>query len=171
MPVFAALNPDDLGFRLLFLGHIMFVVGGFGARFVNPMLAREIERGGPAAGAAAGVLVAAAQRLSTPAIWLSGLFGIVLVAVGGFDFGDLWINLAMVLFLVAAVLATFLYLPNVRRLAALTATLSAPVGEGEGPPPATAEIEARLKRGAMYGGILDLLFVLLLIDMIWKPGL
>jgi hypothetical protein len=39
-----------------------------------------------------------------------------------------------------------------------------------GPPPQVAELEARGKKAAMFGGILHLLLTLLLLDMVFKPG-
>jgi hypothetical protein len=38
-----------------------------------------------------------------------------------------------------------------------------------GPPPQLAELQARGKKAAMFGGILHLLFVLILLDMVFKP--
>ena len=43
-------------------------------------------------------------------------------------------------------------------------------GEPGGKPKEVAEIEERGSRASMYGGILHLFFLLLMIDMIWKPG-
>jgi hypothetical protein len=39
-----------------------------------------------------------------------------------------------------------------------------------GPPAEVLELQERGKQAGMYGGLLHLLFLLLMIDMVWKPG-
>ena len=65
-----------------------------------------------------------------------------------------------------------LHAPNLKKMDELGAKLSSgEVKGGQGGPPAElAELQERGKKAAMFGGILHLLFALLLIDMIWKPG-
>jgi HAMP domain-containing protein len=113
--------------------------------------------------------------LTTYMIWAAGLLGIVLVAVGeGWEFSQTWVSIAFVLFLFGVLFAWFVHTPNLKKMEALQAQLvdgRVVTPAGGGAPAEVAELEARGKRAGMYGGILHLVFLLLVIDMIWKPGL
>jgi uncharacterized membrane protein len=157
MAVLAALSADSFGYRLLLLLHLVSMVIAFGAVFSAGLAARYARSGWNGAGT---VAAASTQWLTVPALWLSGIFGVTLAGAGGFDFGKAWISIAFVLFLIAAGVATFMYLPNQLRIAALSAS-------GTSSP----ELARRVKRSGMATGILHLCFIALMIDMIWKPGL
>jgi hypothetical protein len=89
------------------------------------------------------------------------------------DFSQTWISIALLVYVLAVLVALFLHQPNLKALDALQAELveSAPEpGTGE-VPPQVAEIEERGQRAAMYGGVLHLFWLVLMIDMFWKPGL
>ena len=78
----------------------------------------------------------------------------------------------MVVFLAAALFAWFVHTPNLKKMDKLRRSSSkdgAPAAGG--PPPQVAELQARGKRAGMNGGLLHLAFLLLVIDMIWKPFL
>jgi uncharacterized membrane protein len=158
MTVLAALDSGDFGWRLLYLGHLLNVIAGFGPTFVLPMFVRTAQTSQSPATLA--TVVQVAGRVVTPCIWLAGIFGFLLAMFGGYEMGDFWISAAMVLFLIGAALASFVQLPNARRIAALA-----------GQPGNEEELGRRGKRAGAVGGILHLLFFLLLIDMIWKPVL
>ena len=57
-----------------------------------------------------------------------------------------------------------------RVMAELNAGGPPPAGAA-GAPPQVAELEERGKRAAMYGGILNVIAVVLVLLMVWKPGL
>jgi hypothetical protein len=158
MTVLAALDSGDFAWRLLYLGHLLSVIVGFGPTFVVPMFVSTART--TRSPELLGTVIQVATRVITPGVWLAGIFGFLLAMLGGFDMGDFWISAAMVLFLIGAVLATFVQLPNAKRMAALS-----------GQPDAADELAQRGKRAGMVGGILHLIFFLLLIDMIWKPVL
>jgi hypothetical protein len=46
-----------------------------------------------------------------------------------------------------------------------------PPAGASGPPPQAVELEERGKRAGLYGGISNLAWVVVLILMVWKPGL
>ena len=48
---------------------------------------------------------------------------------------------------------------------------SVKAGADGGPPKEVAELGERSSKAAMYGGVLHVIWLLLMIDMIWKPGL
>ena len=62
-------------------------------------------------------------------------------------------------------------LPTHKRIIALQEELvNAGPPATPGPPPQVAELQSNGKKMAMTGGILHLVLLLMLIDMIWKPG-
>jgi hypothetical protein len=171
--VFAALVKGDFGYDVLYLLHILLIVVGFGTSFAYPALAARARQLPPAEGHAIGhASLGISKGLTTYPIWAAGAVGIVLVAVSeGWKFSQAWVSIAFVLFFASALFAWFVHMPNLKRLDALQEELLAgPPSQGS-PPPQVAEIQARGKRAGMYGGLLHLAFLLLVIDMIWKPFL
>jgi len=117
----------------------------------------------------------AGHVLSSPFIWASGAFGLLLVVFGAtadpayWEFSETWISIAMTLYLVALGVSLGLHGPNLKRMLALQREMAAAGPPQGGPPPQLAELQARGKKAGMFGGILHLLFVLILLDMVFKP--
>jgi hypothetical protein len=176
VPTFADLATDTFGWKLLFLLHLLCVTVGFGSTFVYPLLGKIASERTAAEGTVlTDAALYAAKRVTTPVIYAAGFFGLVLAIVGPYDMGKAWIAIAIVLFAAAVVFAGFVHVPNLVAMNKLSHQLSdagpPPAGVApSGPPPQVAQIEARGKRAAMNGGILHLVFLLLMLDMIWKPG-
>jgi hypothetical protein len=163
-------------YNVFYLLHIVAIIIGFGSSFVWPVLAAKARglQDPPAGYAINKVGFEAGKVLTTPFIWAAGASGIILVVLSDelFTFGQLWISLAFLLFFAAALFALFVHVPNVKVMVDLQerlATGKATPTQG-GPPAEVLELQERGKRAGMYGGILHLLFLLLMIDMIWKPG-
>ena len=177
MRILAVLGDDTFAYRLVFLLHLLTVIVGFGSSFVYPVMGREARvRKGVEAYALTQASLRSATAITTPPIYLAGVTGILLVIMSdaiGFD--EAWISIAFVLFIVSAIVAGALHLPNLKRMEELVGQMAgsgAAAGappEG-GPPSQLAELELRGKRAGMYSGILHLAFLGLMIDMIWKPG-
>lgn len=174
--ILARLAQDSFLYELFFLLHLLAVIVGFGSTFVWPVLAAKARalQQPPTALAMSRANYEAGKILTTPFIWAAGGLGIILVAIGeGWEFSQEWISIAFLLFFGAAAFSLFVHLPNLRAMLALQEKLvsgDAKPAQG-GPPPELAELQGRGKRAGMYGGLLHLLFLLLMIDMIWKPGL
>lgn len=169
----------DFLYNVVLLLHIGAVVVGFGSSFVWPVLAQKAKAMGGAEGYA---LSHSAFQLSKPLttypIWAAGAFGILLVVFeqmqefSTIEFSQTWISAAFVLFFGAVAFAWFVHSPNLARMDELQAKLVAGdvTPNDNGPPKEALELADRGKQAGMYGGILHLLFLLLMIDMIWKPG-
>jgi hypothetical protein len=173
--VLADLAFDSFGYRFLYLLHILFIVVGFGSTFVYPALARRARSLTPPEGhAISHASIEVSKGMTNYSIYGAGIVGVVLVSVSeGFKFSQTWITIAFVLFFLGVAISLGLHGPNLRAMDALQEKLLAGDAKpaGGGPPPEVAELEQRGKRAAMIGGILHLIFLLLVIDMIWKPGL
>lgn len=166
-------------YNVVLLAHILAVVVGFGSSFVWPVLAVRARKVGGAEGyALSHTALELGKPLTTFPIWAAGGLGILLVLMeqlqefSQIEFSQTWISIAFVLFFGAAAFAWFIHTPNLKRMDELQAKLVTGdvTPNPNGPPKEALELEERGKQAAMYGGILHLLFLLLLIDMIWKPG-
>jgi predicted permease len=174
--VLAVLPDSGLYQAVLFL-HILTAVVGFGSTFVWPMLsAKARATGDPGFMLRMSEIVdEAGHVLTSPFIWASGAFGLLLVVFGAtndpafIEFSDLWVTIAMTLYLVALGVSLGLHSPNLKRMLALQREMAAAGPPQGGPPPQLAELQDRGKKAAMFGGILHLLFVLILLDMVVKP--
>ncbi|MBW8826063.1 MAG: hypothetical protein JF603_06915 [Acidobacteria bacterium] len=162
--MFAALNANDTGYRLLLLGHILFMIVGFGSSFVWPFIGVEMKkRPGPAGLALSEFAMKTSKLVTTYAIYLGGAFGLAL-AIAGDRMGELWINISLPLFIVMVLFAGFVHVPNLDKLDAVAHQLTGPPN-----PQQAAELAGRGKAAARNGGILHLAFLVVLILMIWQP--
>ena len=149
--VLAAL--DSFGYRLFFLLHILAILVAFAPAFVWPVVNARLRNQGATPGTEIGKIIRDSwTRIHGPALILAGLFGILAVITSekAFKFSQTWVSMAFLLwFLMIAVV--FGLMPwNERKNA-----------EGD---------EAADRRSAAFNGILHLLLLLIVIDMIWKPG-
>jgi len=170
------MGPDSFAYKLFLLLHIGAVVVGFGSSFVWPALAarsRKMEPGQSYALNSAALEIS--KPLTTYAIYAAGGFGVVLVVLSDdlWKFSQAWISIAFVLFFAGVAISAFLHAPNLKAMNALQAKLVAGdvTPSAGGPPAEVLELQERGKKAGMFGGILHLIFLLLMIDMIWKPFL
>jgi hypothetical protein len=159
--------------------HILCVVVGFGSTFVWPFLAaksRQLED------ARVGYYVSQMSMqgstiLSSYFIYGAGATGLLLVIFGATDdveywkFSQTWITLAFILYIAGLVVSLGFHYPNLKAMLGLQREIAEGAAPAGGPPPQAAELQERGKKAGMYGGILHLLFVLILLDMVFKPGL
>lgn len=149
-----AIVKDDPAYRVVYLLHILTIVVAFAPLWVGVRLGRTVaELDADGRRLVGRSTVDAARQLHFPALVLSGLFGIVLVLLSDdlYAFDQAWISIAFALWFALLGVWFFLLLPAERALAAE----HTPDGR---------------KKVAMWGGVLHLLFLLMLVDMIWKPG-
>jgi len=162
----AALTTEDFGYRLLLLLHIVAVVVGYGVTFVVPFLTARLRRA--EAGSRMEVQEATTilnGAVVAPALWVAGLFGIVLVAVGPWEFSETWVSIAFVLWIIGAAMALFLIVPGERKALGLARRMANAQSGSE----TVAQYNQVISRTSMLTSINHLIFLLLVIDMIWKP--
>ena len=141
-------------YKIVFLLHILSVIVAFAPAFVWPITSVGMrKRNEKISDGTAVQIVRNSMTVHGPALVLAGLFGIVLVILSDetWEFSQLWISGAFVVWfgLVGVVFGGVV--PAERKVA-----------QGD---------EAAEKKVAMFGGISHVLLLLILIDMIWKPGL
>lgn len=151
---------DTFGYKLMLFLHIAAVIVAFAPAFVWPLVTARLRRTGePAAATAASLRQGDTRKVYGPATVLAGLFGFGLVGMSKpegapdpvFEFSQTWISISMLLWFV---------------LLAVQFALMAPAEDKA----AEGDADAA-KKLPMFTGIQHLLLVLLLILMIWKPGL
>lgn len=144
---------DSFAYKLVYLLHIASVIVAFAPAFVWPVVSMQLKKQGKPVGPTIGALAAGnTTRVHGPALGATGFFGIVLIVLSEdvIEFSQGWISLAFVLWFAMLGVLFGIMLPA-EKLAA----------QGD---------EAGDKKVSMAGGILHLLLLLMLIDMIWKPG-
>ncbi|MCU1452408.1 MAG: hypothetical protein JWN46_554 [Acidimicrobiales bacterium] len=145
---------DSFGYKLFLLLHILAVIVAFSPAFVWPFAAVRLKKAGKPAGPAIGEMAAGnTQRIYGPALIAAGLFGFAMVGMSdkAWKFSQTWVSIGMLLWFIAIGVQFGLMGPTEKKAAAGDDTADAKL--------------------SMYGGMLHVLLLLLLIDMIWKPGL
>lgn len=161
-------------YKLVFVLHLVTVIIGFGGVFIAGVLgAKAGSRGGREGLAIAEAALDAFEHWAEWFIYAVPVLGILLVFMSDdtWKFSQSWIGISLLLYVVALGVVHGLHLPNIRRMNALGAELAAspPTGAG-GPPPQVADLEARAKKAALVGGLLNLTWVVIVFLMVYKPG-
>ena len=169
----AALRGDETVYHLLVTAHILTVVVGFGSTFVYPLIGNYASKiRGKEAAAISDASLRAAKVVTTPVIYAAAVFGLILVAVGPYDWDDRFVGAAIVLVVIAVVFSAFVHVPNLHAMNRLSHELAEsgpPPGGASGAPPQAVELETRSKAAARNGGFLDLMFLALVLLMVFKP--
>ncbi len=140
-------------YQLLLILHILAVVVAFSPAVVHSLTGSRLMREDEAAGRRFfGVAAANDRRVYLPALLVVGVLGFALVGLsdGAFEFSEPWISAAALLWVIIAGIVGAVIVPGERALA-----------EGDRP--------AEKKVGAA-GGIVTVLFIVVLILMVVKPG-
>ena len=162
-------------YNVLYLLHIVTVIVGFGPVVLNGLYGVEArERRGAGAVAILESTYKVAE-VATIFMYLVPVFGILLIIVsdGAWGFEQLWVSLSFLLYIGGIGLSHAMLRPNLRKMQALARELAdgGPPTEGAGgPPPQVAEMETRGRTVGIVSTVLNLNLAVLLILMIWKPG-
>jgi uncharacterized membrane protein len=142
--------------------HIMGAIVAFGFGFAVPVIGRMAA----AEPQHASFFLRAGRRVSStviiPAALSMAVTGGLLVMTSGHGFAELWLDVAIVLYVIAIGLSLFVQRPAFDRVIELTST---PPGPG-GPSP---EIPMLAARGRRTGYVLALLVLVIVGLMVFKP--
>ncbi|MDQ3897505.1 MAG: DUF2269 domain-containing protein [Actinomycetota bacterium] len=144
--------------------HILAAIIGFGGTFIAGFYGAEsTRREGREGLAVAETTMKVTSLAPTMAVYSVPILGILLILLSDdtWKFSDAWISLSFLLYIVILVLALTVQVPNIRRMIALRAG-----AEGV----RTSEVEARARTSALLGGIQNVLWVVVLFLMVFKPG-
>jgi uncharacterized membrane protein len=153
--VLAVLGSDDFIYKVLFLLHILAALVAFAPAFVWPIARAQARKRGAVVPADLTAQAAVNEAvIHGPAVIATGVFGILMVvmAEGDFyEFSQAWISIAFVVWFAMLGVVYGLLVPSGRKAAA-----------------GDTGAEAKLP---MYTGFLHILLLIMLVVMIWKPGL
>lgn len=161
-------------YKFLLVLHLVAVVVGFGSVMLNGVYAARAKK----AGGREGVAIAEANtfvsdRVAELFIYAVPILGILLIVTSDdvWEFDQKWISFSFLLYLIGLGLSHGLLRPTVKKLNALTAQLAAagPMPSAGGPPPEVAEVEALGKRAGAVGAVLNVIVVVVIALMVWKP--
>ena len=168
---------DSTAYRIVLLLHILCAIVGFGTVILNGLYGREAKRRPGPGGLAITEANLTVSGIAEYFIYAVFILGLALVGMSDnlWTFGQTWIWLAIVLYLVGIGVSHGILFPNAKRMKELSAELVAggppPADAPPGPPPQVAEMEQRGKTLGAASTFLHLLLVGILVLMIWKPGI
>lgn len=171
----------DTPYRVVLLLHILTAIIGFGAVFLNALYGRAAERRKGVEGLAIAETNYDVSQMAGYFIYAVPVFGILLLLMSdtgsgnsAYKFSQAWISASFLLYIVGLGLSHGVLRPNVKKMHALMRELvAAPPASGAagGRPPQVDEIEQRARTVGTTSAVLNLLLVVILYLMIWKPGL
>ena len=155
-------------FELMVFLHLVTVVVGIGTVFLNGVYANISMKHQGLEGVAISEANEKVSGIAEKFIYAIPVFGIlaVLASDDAYEFSETWIWLSIVLYVAAIGVAHSIVIPSHRRLNELGRIM----GAGQGGPAEGQEMAAIGKRMAPAGMTLDLLAVVLIALMVWKPG-
>jgi hypothetical protein len=160
-------------YKLTFLLHMLVAIVGLGAVMLNGLYAAQAQqRQGPPSRAIAEANFAV-TKVAEYFIYAIPVFGILLVLESNklWKFSQTWVWLALVVYAIAIGISHGVMFPGTKRVVELMKEMESSPPPAGGAPPQVAELQAVGKRLATGGMILDLIVVVLLYLMIFKPGL
>lgn len=166
---------QDDAYNIVLTLHILCSIIGFGAVFLNALYGQQAKSRKGSEGLAiseANELVTKVGELFIIAVFVLGI-ALVLMSGDAIGFGQAWIWLSMLVYLVALSVSFGLMAPRVRRMIALQRELVAggpPPAGASGPPPQVLEMEKVGKQMAVIGPFLNVALVVVLALMVFRPG-
>lgn len=167
-------------FKLVLFLHLMSAIVGIGGVFLLGLFGREAGARKGVQGQAIAETAYKVGHVAEYFIYAIPIFGIALLFISTTNgnhvywFDQTWVSLALLLYIGAIAFSHAVHLPNLRKMNALMAELNAggpPPAGAAGPPPQAVELEARGKRAGINGAILNVTVTIIVILMVWKPGL
>jgi hypothetical protein len=153
---------DITTYELLLFGHLLFVVAWVGTDIAMQVLSLRVIAAGPDRTAAfLSDVEWLGTRLLTPSALLVVIFGFGLLSELDYSVGDTWIWLALAAFAASFVAGAGFLGPESGRIGNLVAERGA-----EDP-----EVQARIRRILLVSRIELVILILVILDMVVKPGL
>ena len=164
-------------YKFVLVLHLVTAIVGFGGTAIAGIYgAKAARRGGREGQAIAETTMDVTEHWAEWFIYAVPVLGILLILLSEdvWKFSQAWISLSFLLYIVVLGIVHAVHKPNIRRMNALGAELTAggaPAGgAGGGPPPQVAELERRGRLAGLLGGVLNLIWVVIVFLMVWKPG-
>ena len=159
-------------YKFLLVLHILSAIVGIGAVMLNGLYAAQVQKYQGPSGRAISEANFAVSAIAEYIIYLVPVFGIFLVLASdeAIEFSQTWIWLSLLLFVIALGISHAVMIPGHKQINALMAEIEQAPPPGGGPPTQVAQIQELGKRQAAGGATLNVIVVIILFLMIWKPG-
>jgi uncharacterized membrane protein len=149
-------------YEFLLFAHLLFVAAWVGTDICVQVLASRARAAGPERSVQfSGDVEWLGTRLLVPSSLLVLIFGVLLVNNVGFDFGDTWVILGLAAFAASFIAGAGFLGPEAGRISRL----------GAERPADDPELQRRIRRVLLISRIELLILVLVILDMVVKPGL
>ena len=165
------------GYDVVLMLHLLAVIVGFGTVMLNGIRGAEAKKRPGPGGLAIGESGHKVNSIAEYFIYAVPVFGIglVLMSDDNWTFGQTWVWLSLVLYVIGIAVSHAVLIPAEKRMNALAAELVAagppPAGApAGGPPPQVIEMEGLEKKLAPAGAFLNVLVVVVVFLMVFKPG-
>ena len=164
---------DEFGYNVVLFLHIASAIVGFGGVILSGVYAARARKRPP--GEALAIMEAntfVAEKVAQIFIYLTALWGFGLVGMSDdtWDFGQAWIWVSIVLFVIAVGISHGVMRPRVHKMLELMRSVAGRGAPAGGPPPEAKEMGAVGQQIGVTGLALDVFLAVILILMIWKPG-
>lgn len=157
-------------FPWLLFAHVLGAIIAFGPTYSFPLIGAMGGKERMHANFATRVSYAIAKRVSWPLALVQGLTGVGLIVARNIDLTKvLWLDVAIVLYVIALGFSYFVQTPTVARVIEMTSTPPPPPAPGaapSGPPPELMALIRRVQRGGM---VLTTLVAVIVALMVLKP--
>ena len=166
-------------YDLVLVLHLLCAIAGFGSVVLNGVYAAKAKAAGGREGYAISSANHAVGKIGEYLIYGVFVFGLILVFLSETDgvqvipWSDMWLSLSMLLYIVGIGLSHGVMIPSEKKALRLQEEMISGTGGpagGGGPPPQAAELEQLGKKMAMTGMILNLILVVIVVLMVFKPG-
>ena len=155
---------DTKLYEIVLALHIIAVVIGFGGIFMSGLYGVEAGkragREGLAVGEASVKVTALAPTMAAYTVPVLGIL-LILLSDDTYKFSEAWVGMSLTLYIALIVLQVVVQAPNSRKIVALRAAAGGEM---------TTEVRAVARNLATVGGIINLLWVVVLFLMVLKPG-
>jgi uncharacterized membrane protein len=158
------LRIDSDIYDLVLVLHILAAIIGFGGMFIAGFYGNAASKMPGREGLVVAETTLKVTSLApTMAVYSVPILGILLILLSEdtWQFSDAWISLSFLLYFALLILAVTVQVPNIRKMISLRSG-----AEGV----RATEMEARARTAAMVGGIVNVLWVVVLFLMVFKPG-
>ncbi|MDQ6910139.1 MAG: DUF2269 domain-containing protein [Actinomycetota bacterium] len=158
-------------YKLSLVLHLLTVIVGFGALVAMGVFGARAASHGDREGPVIFDYVVS-SRWAEWVIYAVPVFGIttLLLSDDAWKFSQTWISISFVLYIAIVGVYHGAHRPNLVRMNQLMKELPAGAATGGAVPPQATELEARGQKAGLFGGILNLLLVVVVVLMVWKPG-
>jgi uncharacterized membrane protein len=166
-------------YNLVLVLHLLCAIIGFGTVFLNGMYGAQAKANQGPTGLA---MTKATEKVSGVAeffIYGVFIFGLIMVFLSKdndvqvIPWSDAWLSASMLLYIVGIGLSHGLLIPAVKKMVRLQEELvsaGGPPAGASGPPPQVAELEDLGKRVGITSTVLNVLLVVIVFLMVFKPG-